>query len=407
MSFSDLPAIRLKIERRSSHPWIFQKMVERPGSRLPPGSVVDILDRSGAWVGRGFYNGHSRIALRVLTADPAEKIDEDFFARKLARAIALRREWLNLDAVADAYRLVHAEGDGLSGLVVDRFCRLLVLEFFAAGMYRFREVIQSILSGHFPESRFYWFAEEHVGKQESFDCRPPEPPAAEVITEHGVRFRVAPGSKHKTGFFLDQRDNRYSLASFCEDKRVLDLCCNSGGFAVYAKVGGASEVTGVDLDEQALGLARQNAGLNNVRVRWVQSDLFPWLRDMIAQGQRWDVVVLDPAKQTRDREEVETALRRYTDMNRLAMQAVADGGLLLTCSCTGLVGEHDFLDSLRRAAWQAGRELQVIRISGAGGDHPWFAHVQEGRYLKAVLGRVHELPRREAPVMEAVEEARE
>ncbi len=404
MSSPGLPVVRLKIERRSSHPWIFQKMVDRPAMRLPPGSVVDILDRAGAWVGRGFYNGHSRIALRVLTAKAGEEIDEAFFARKLDQAIALRRDWLKLDAVADAYRLVHAEGDGLSGLVVDRFANTVVMEFFAAGMYRFRDAIQTVLAGHFPGCRFYHFADEHVQKQESFDCRPPEPPPPEVITEHGVRFRVAPGGKHKTGFFLDQRDNRQFLSTMCAGRRVLDLCCNSGGFAVYAKVRGAEEVTGVDLDEQALTLARQNAGLNSVRVRWVQSDLFPWLRDMIAQGQRWDVVVLDPAKQTRDREEVETALRRYTDMNRLAMQAVADGGLFLTCSCTGLVSEYDFLDSVRRAAWQAGREMQIIRISGAGGDHPHLAHVQEGRYLKVVLGRVHEVSapaRREAPDAES------
>src|SRR4029079_14883135 len=133
-----------------------------------------------------------------------------------------------------------------------------VMEFFAAGMYRFRETIQEIQTAHYPDCRFYYFAEEHVQKQESFDCRPPEAPSPAVITEHGVRFRVAPGSKHKTGFFLDQRDNRRLLASFCRGKRVLDLCCNTGGFAVYAKsAGGADEVVGVDLDEQALALARQ------------------------------------------------------------------------------------------------------------------------------------------------------
>src|SRR6266568_395640 len=156
-------------------------------------------------------------------------------------------------------------------------------------MFRFRSVIQEILAAHFPNSNFYWFAEEHVQKQESFDCRPPEAPPPGTITEHGVRFRVAPGSKHKTGFFLDQRDNRQLLSSFCAGKRVLDLCCNSGGFAVYARARGAEEVTGVDLDEEALALARQNAGLNGVRARFVQADLFSWLRDVIATGQRFDV----------------------------------------------------------------------------------------------------------------------
>jgi 23S rRNA (cytosine1962-C5)-methyltransferase len=384
-----LPQVRLKIARRSSHPWIFQRMTEKPACRLPPGSVVDIVDRDGQWVGRGFYNGHSRITLRVLTTQPGEDIDADFFSARLARAIALRREWIALDAVTDAYRLVHAEGDGLSGLVVDRFGSNIVLEFFSAGMHRLREVLAGALKVHFPDSQFYWFAEEHVQKQESFDCRPPEPPPPGIIVEHGLRFRVAPGGKHKTGFFLDQRDNRKLLAGFCACRRVLDLCCNSGGFAVYAKVlGGAEEVVGVDLDEEALGLAKQNANLNQARIRFVRADLFPWLRDILALGQRFDVVILDPAKQTRDRESLDLALKKYLDMNRLAMQALSPGGLFLTCSCTGLISEADFLDTVRRAAWQAGRQLQVLHIGGAGADHPFYLHVPEGRYLKAIFCRV-------------------
>jgi 23S rRNA (cytosine1962-C5)-methyltransferase len=386
---TSIPTVRLKIARRSAHPWVFQKMVEKPATRLPGGSVVDIVDRDNNWVGRGFYNGHSRIALRVLTADRDEAIDADFFARRLGQAVTLRRQWLGLGAVSDAYRLVHSEGDGLSGLVVDRFGPTLVLEFFAAGMYRFLPALRESLSKEFPDSQFYWFAEEHVQKQESFDCRPPEPPPAGVITEHGLRFRVAPGSKHKTGFFLDQRDNRRALAAFCGGRRVLDLCCNTGGFAVYAKaLGNADEVTGIDLDEQAVALAKQNANLNQARVRFVQADLFPWLRDALAAGQRFDVVVLDPSKQTRDREAVGFALKRYLDMNRLALQAVAPGGIFLTCSCTGLVGEELFLETLRRAAWQAGRTVQVLRVAGAAADHPYLIHVPEGRYLKAVFCRV-------------------
>jgi 23S rRNA (cytosine1962-C5)-methyltransferase len=383
-----LPQVRLKIARRSAHPWIFQKMVERPASRLAGGSVVDILDRDGQWAGRGFYNGHSRIALRVLTIDPAEAIDDAFFARRLRQAVSLRRDWLRLDAISDAYRLVHAEGDGLSGLVVDRFGPTLVLEFFAAGMYRVRAALQSALAQDFPDSRFYWFAEGHVQKQESFDCRPPEAPLPGTITEHGLRFRVAPGSKHKTGFFLDQRDNRRDVAALCPGRRVLDLCCNTGGFAVHAAAAGAAEVIGVDLDEQALALARQNANLNQLRVRFVQADLVPWLRDVLPSGQRFDVVVLDPSKQTRDREAVGQALKRYLDMNRLALQAVAPDGVLLTCSCTGLVSEADFLETLRRAAWQAGRSVQVLNVAGAAPDHPFLLHAPEGRYLKAVFCRV-------------------
>jgi 23S rRNA (cytosine1962-C5)-methyltransferase len=384
-----LPQVKLTIARRSSHPWIFQRMVEKPASRPPGGTVVDIVDRDKQWVGRGFYNGHSRIALRVLTSNADEAIDAGFFARRLNQAVALRKDWLQLDAVTDAYRLVHSEGDNLSGLVVDRFGSTIVIEYFAAGMYRFRQEIQDALAAHFPGAGFYWFAEEHIQKQESFDCRSPEPPAAQVITEHGLRFRVAPGGKHKTGFFLDQRDNRRRLASFCQGRSVLDLCCNTGGFAVYAKaLGQAGDVVGIDIDEGAVVLAKQNANLNQARVRLIQADLFSWLRDVVPAGQRFDVVILDPAKQTRDREEVSFALRRYFDMNKLAVQAVSPGGLFLTCSCTGLVSEEAFLECLRRAAWQAGRALQVLHISGAGPDHPFLVHVPEGRYLKAVWCRV-------------------
>ena len=384
-----LPVVRLKIERRSNHPWIFQKMVDKPAVKPKPGSLVDIVDNTGAWVGRGFYNGHSRIALRVLTEDPDEAVDEAYFRRKVAQAVQLRREVLRLDEVSDAWRVVHSEGDGLSGLVVDRYGDLLVVEFFSAGAYRYREWILAALREAFPGCRFYAFAEDHVQKQESFDLRAPEPPQPSVITEFGVKFRASPGSGHKTGFFADQRDNREFFARFCADKRVLDICCNSGGFAIYAKArGGAREAVGIDLDEGILEIAKKNARLNDVDVRFVQADLFHWLRDAGNRGDAYDVVVLDPAKLTRDREQVIPALKKYLDMNKLALSVVKPGGVFLTCSCTGLVSEEQFLDMLRRAAFYANRTIQILKVSGAGGDHPVMAHAQESRYLKAVFCRV-------------------
>jgi 23S rRNA (cytosine1962-C5)-methyltransferase len=209
------------------------------------------------------------------------------------------------------------------------------------------------------------------------------------VTEHGVRFRVDFASRHKTGFFCDQRDNRAQLAQFCEGKRVLDLCCNSGGFAVYAKtIGGADEVIGVDLDADVLQVARKNADLNEVKIRFVQADIFPYLRDAFTNGERFDVVILDPAKMTRNRDEVIPALKKYLDMNKLAMNVLNPGGLLLTCSCTGLVDEPAYLDTVRRAGFYSEREVQILHCSGAGPDHPWLANVPESRYLKAVWCRV-------------------
>ncbi len=385
------PKVHLKIARRSNHPWIFQKMVEKPATRIPPGTVVDVEDREGAFAGRGFYNGHSRISLRILTHRADEIIDAAWIRNRLIRAKELREDILKIPSQGTAYRLCHSEADGMSGLVIDRFDQMIVVEYFSAGWWRLRDTLLEVLAELFPGCQFYWFAEEHVQKQESIDCYAPPPPQPGVIVEHDLRFRVAPGSRHKTGFFLDQRDNRKRLASYCQGKSVLDICCNSGGFAIYAKaMGQAEEVTGIDLDEEALAMARSNAGLNQVRIKWTQADLFPWLREAIARNQTWDVVILDPAKQTRDREEVGLALKRYLDMNRLAMQVVKPGGVLLSCSCTGLISEPDYLETLRRAAWQAGKHAQIFAITGAAPDHPFFTHVAEGRYLKAIWMRILE-----------------
>lgn len=393
VSDAALPTVRLRNAWRSSHPWIFQKLVEKPVQRPKPGSLVDVVGIDGEWIGRGFYNGHSRIAVRILETDPAMVVDAAWFARRIAEAVALRREVLSLDATSDAWRVVHSEGDGLSGLVVDRYADLLVVEFFSAGMFRHREWIFAALSEQFPGCRFHAFADEHVQKQESFDYRPwnggsATPTAAAVITEHGIRFRADPAGAHKTGFFADQRDNREWLSRLCTGKRVLDLCCNTGGFGIYAAVRGAAEVVGVDIDADVLAIAKGNAKLNDVRPKFVQADIFPWLRDAGNAGDRYDVVVLDPAKMTRDREQVIPALKKYLDMNKLALGVVKPGGLLATFSCTGLVSEEQFLDMLRRAAFYANRTIQILKVSGAGADHPFMAHVQESRYLKAAFCRV-------------------
>ncbi len=388
-----LPEIRLRNAWTSRHPWIFQKLVEKPTQRPKPGSLVEVVGPDGVWIGRGFYNGHSRIALRLLERDPDVAVDADWFAAKIAEAVRLRREVLKLDDVSDAWRVVHSEGDGLSGLVVDRYGDLLVVEYFSAGMFRYREWIYDALRAQFPGCRFHAFADEHVQKQESFDFRGSDPAAPAIITEYGIKFRADPAGAHKTGFFADQRENREWLSHQCAGKRVLDLCCNTGGFGVYAAARGASEVVGIDIDEAVIEIAKGNVKLNmpfesGVRPRFVQADIFPWLRDAANNGEQFDVVILDPAKMTRDREQVIPALKKYLDMNKLAMGVVKPGGLLATFSCTGLVSEEQFLDMLRRAAFYAGRTVQVLKVAGAGADHPWLTDVQESRYLKAVFCRV-------------------
>jgi 23S rRNA (cytosine1962-C5)-methyltransferase len=383
--------VRLKTERTYIHPLIFQKSVERPRGRVVPGDLVDVVDHEGEWIGRGFFNGAAPMAVRLLTENPGEEIDEQFFHNQIGRATYLRRNILKLDSVTNAYRLVHAEGDGLSGLVVDRYDRTLVVVFHAAGMWRVREWVFSALRAQFPDHTLYAYADEHAQKQESFTADTPRgvPPA--LVTEYGAQFRVPIGGKHKTGFFCDQRDNRErwrALVAQSGAKRSLDLCCNSAGFTVAAGRAGATQLTAVDLDEEAVAFAKSNIGLNGLKADVIQSDIFPWLREAQAAGKCWDAVVLDPAKLTRSRDEVLDALKKYLDMNKLALGVVAPGGLFVTCSCTGVVSEEAFLDMLRRAAFYAHRELQILQVSGAGADHPWLANVNESRYLKAVFCRV-------------------
>ena len=383
-----VPVIRLRSDRRPGHPWVWSAQVHKPESKLPPGSVVQVHDAKGRFVAHAFWNGHARIALRLLDHDASALIDAQWIMAKIDRAVKLRRDWLKLEDASNAWRVVHSEGDGLSGLVVDRYADVLVIEYFAAGMWKFRDAIHAALLTHFPGTRLYWFAEAHVQKQESFDCRSPEVPDAVEVREHGLRFHAAPGSGHKTGFFADQRDNRRRFAELVRGRRVLDLCCNGGGFAVHAMAAGAREATGVDMDGGILDIARRNAASNNVPVHFEQADMFDWLRAAVARGETYDAVILDPAKLTRDRNRVFDALKKYFAMNRSVLDVIPPGGLLLTCSCTGLVGEAEFLETLRRVGLNAGREIQVLETRGAGPDHPFHTDVPEGRYLKAVFCRV-------------------
>lgn len=382
------PVIRLKSDRNPGHPWVWSAQLYKPEARLPPGTVVDVHDANDRFVGRGFWNGHARIALRLLSHAPAELIDASWIAARIDGAVKLRRELLQVDQATDAWRVVNSEGDGLSGLIVDRYADILVIEYFAAGMWRFREAINAALLTHFPGARLYWFAESHVQKQESFDCRSGDVPEAVQVHEHGRHFHAAPGSGHKTGFFADQRDNRRRFAELARGRRVLDLCCNAGGFAVHAMAAGAVQATGIDLDAGILEVARTNASANNVAVNFEQAEIFDWVRAAVARGERYDAVVLDPPKLTRDRSKVMEALKKYFAMNRMALDIIAPGGILLTCSCTGLVSEADFLEMLRRVALNAGREIQILDVRGAGADHPFRTDVPEGRYLKAVFCRV-------------------
>ncbi len=396
----------VQLRSTTIHPFVYRKMVWQADPQARAGDIVNLYDRSGQFFGRGLYNPRSQITVRLLSRERVP-IDADFWRRRLDQAVGLRRR-LQLDQVTDVYRLVHAEGDGLSGLVVERYADCLVFELFSIGMFQRCQELAGILADILgpptaldrpgqagPEWRIVVRADARIERLEGFHV-PSQPwpgasvvPDRVIVREHGIRYRVDLKQGHKTGFFCDQRDNRRRLAELCRDATVLDLCCYTGGFALHAaKLGGAREVTGVELDEAAVTVARENADLNQVRVDFVYADAFTYLRQMLANGRQFDVVVLDPPKLATYRIECDEALRKYHDLNCLAMQVVRPGGLLLTCSCSGLISRAAFTEAVHRAALHAGRNLQLFNQTGAAPDHPVMLNCPESAYLKALWFRV-------------------
>jgi 23S rRNA (cytosine1962-C5)-methyltransferase len=396
-----LPSPWVQLRSASTHPFIYSRMVQRADHAARGGDVANVYDRRGAFFGRGLYNPRSRIAVRMLTwAD--EPVDEAFWRRRIRQAIELRRG-LHLDEQTDAWRVVHAEGDGLSGLIVERYADHLVFEIFSLGMFRLREKLAAILAEEVgtPASldrpdragetwRVVMRADRRVESLEGFTMPPPEKADARVvIREHGIRYRVDVAEGHKTGFFCDQRENRRRFAALCRGGDVLDCCCYTGGFGLCARLlGDAASVTSVDLDEAAIGLARENANLNNTRIQFVHADAFSWLRQTRQNGRVFDAVVLDPPKLAMSRRDLEDAQRKYHDLNALAFAVVRPGGFMLTCSCSGLVGREMMVRTVHAAAQRAGRTIQLFDESGAAADHPVMVNCPESAYLKALWYRV-------------------
>jgi 23S rRNA (cytosine1962-C5)-methyltransferase len=391
----------VQLRTATNHPFVYRRMVKAADPAARAGDVVNVYDKSGQLFGRGLFNPHAPIAIRRLSRGDTP-IDDQFWRQRLEQAVSLRRR-LRLEEFTDAYRLVHAEGDGLSGLIVERYADCLVFEVFSAGMYQRWEQLAAVLAEILgppaaldrpdrasPTWRTFVRADAQIEAVERFRVNTPQTaPPRLVIQEHGVRYRVDVAGGHKTGFFCDQRDNRRQLARLCADADVLDLCCYTGGFGLCAKqLGQARAVTAVDLDEAALELAHENANLNQARIDFAHADAFVYLRQMLVNRRQFDVVVLDPPKLATARTELETALRKYHDLNVLALQVVRPAGVLLTCSCSGLVSPEAFAEVVRAAARRCGRTAQMFGQTGAGPDHPVLLECPESAYLKAVWLRV-------------------
>lgn len=376
-------------------PAIFPRLLGQVSSDAKPGDFVNVYDKNGNLTGGGLFNPRAKIPLRVVCHSTGP-VTESYFEQAIRRAVELRRALFRLDEHTDAYRLINSDGDGLSGLTIDRYGDTLMCEVYSFGMAQRLSKWLPLLH----ELAGTRFARVHVDhdlgslegiKPSWFNETNAAAPRAVKIREHGVRYEVDFDEGHKTGFFCDQRDNRRAVARFTQGARVLDLCCYTAGFSLNAKVaGGAADVTAVDLDEAAIAQAKRNANLNQARIRFVHADAFAYARQMQQNGEKWDVVVLDPPKFifTRDDHGNWEGRQKYEDLNLLAISLVKPGGIFVTCSCSGLLSLEDFEAHVIKAAHRQNRRLQFFARTGPGLDHPVYSNCLESRYLKLLWARV-------------------
>ena len=377
------------------HPWIFSGAVERVEGQPEPGETVVIHAADGRILGRGAWSATSQIRIRVWSFNPDQAIDEAFIQARLAQAIAGRGALL-AGNVSNACRLVNAEGDGLPGVIVDRYDSFLVCQFTTAGAERWKPVILEALPQLWPCAGIFERsdveARVHEGLAASCGSVWGEAPPDRIeIREHGCRFLVDVRQGHKTGFYLDQRDNRACVAPYATSGDMLNVFAYTGGFGVVALAAGAASVTHIDQSADALALARENARLNVCDVDdadFVAGNAFETLRRFRDSRRSFDVIVLDPPKFVDARKHVMAACRGYKDINLLAIKLLRPGGILATFSCSGLVTPDIFRKVVADAAVDARRDLQIIQRLQQAPDHPEGLGFPEGLYLKGLLARV-------------------
>ena len=375
---------------RAGHPWVFRKALSLV-PKIPAGSVVDLTE-NGKFVARGYFDPHSAISVRVLTRDPRETIDLAFFERNLRRAAAARHDLLDLRDT-DSYRLVHGEGDGLPGVVVDWYAGYAVLKLYSAGLTPHRHLLVEALKRVMPgllgvvgrdeESRDD--AEPADDKGDGKMLWGKQAPELIQIRENGAHFAVDVFKGQKTGFFLDQRENRLRIRQLAKDRDVLNCFCFSGGFSVNAALGGAKSVFSVDSDQEAIALARENFIRNSLPAEnhdFLASDVFTLLSSFKEEGRTFDLIILDPPAFAKSQKTVEAALDGYASLNRQALALLKPGGILATASCSARVTPEAFFEAVKEAAFKSSVDLALIEERYQPPDHPVRLQFREGKYLK-------------------------
>lgn len=376
------------------HPWVFAGAIAAVSGEPTDGGEVEVYSGAGKFVARGLYNSQSKIRVRLYSWEPGQALDRDFFRVRLETAIRLRRDVLKLDDPAGACRLVFSEADGLSGMVVDRYAEWLSLQFTSLALAQRREMFAEVLNDLLRPRGIYLRTERGIGKLEGLDLHDGlltgELPAGPIpIQENVLTFLVNLQEGQKTGFYLDQRDNRQAVARFAPGRRVLDAFCYSGGFGLHAAKAGAAAVLGLDASEAALALARENAQRNGLeRVEFVAADVFDEMARLHALGRKFDLIVLDPPKFARARHAVPEALKGYRRLQKLTAQLLPPDGILVMCCCSGLITMDMVEDVMAQVAVDVGRDIQILERRGSAPDHPVAVSCRESGYLKCLIARV-------------------
>ena len=375
---------------RAGHPWIYASEIEKVDGAFENGDIVDVKDFRGKFIGRGFYNPQSQISLRILTRND-EPCDRAFFERRVRDAWEYRKRLCD----PMSCRLIYSESDFLPGLIVDKFGDTLVMQSLSLGVDRLKETLCDILMEVVAPTGIYERSDVPVRRLEGMEqttglLRGTVPDRVDMV-ENGIHFLVDVKNGQKTGFFLDQKENRAAIRPLCPDARVLDCFCHNGSFSLHAARYGAKEVLGVDISEEALEVARENARVNGLdNVVFEVHNCFDHLRELTDANERFDLVILDPPAFTKNKAAVASALRGYKEINLRGLKLVRPGGFLVTCSCSQHVLPEMFLDMVNQAARDAKKRVRLIENRTQAKDHPLLPQSVETKYLKCMLLQVME-----------------